>query len=276
MGLACFWTAGRGSRADDVAANEQERQFESKVRPILVQRCTECHGPKKQEGGLRLDQRASALRGNDAGPVILAGQPDESRLVQVIRYADDDVQMPPTEKLPEAEIDVLAEWIRNGAHWPAETDGGASTDGIPRREDGSIDFAQAVAAHWSYRPVTRPAMPATRTVEACGSLARNALDRFVAAALEEQGMSLSPQADRRTLIRRATFDLLGIPPTYGEVAAFVADPAPDAYERLIDRLLASPTRRVTSSRRTASTPTRTPIATTSSARSTPTRRTTAS
>ena len=236
MSLVCLSTTGRSSRADDTAVAEQERHFETRVRPILAQRCAECHGMKKQEGGLRLDQRAAALRGNDAGPVIVAGQPDESRLVQVIRYADDDVQMPPTEKLPAAEIDLLTDWIRNGAHWPAAADGGATTDGVPRREDGSIDFAQAVAAHWSYRPVTRPSVPQVAAAADC----RNTLDQFVVAQLEERGMSLSPQADRRTLIRRATFDLLGIPPTYEEVAAFVADPAPDAYEQLIDRLLASP------------------------------------
>lgn len=234
--LACSSALAPSARADDAAA-DAEQFFEAKVRPILVARCVECHGPDKQEAALRLDARVFALRGNDSGPVIVAGNPDESRLVQVIRYADDDVQMPPAEKLPDEELAVLTEWVRSGAFWPEGDDAALSNHGgIPRLPDGSIDFARAAETHWAYRPVSLPAAPDVANAAAC----RTALDRFVVAKLESQGLALSPEADRRTLIRRACFDLLGLPPTYEEVEAFVHDPAPDAWAQLIDRLLASP------------------------------------
>lgn len=223
-------------RADDAQA-DAEQFFESQVRPILVARCLECHGPEKQEAGLRLDVRSLAMLGSDSGPVIVADKPDESRLVQVIRYAEDDVQMPPSEKLPEAEINVLTEWVQRGALWPDGNDAAPSDHGgIPRTPDGSIDFARAADTHWAYRPVALPPVPEVNDPSAC----RTVVDRFLVASLDAQGLSLSPQADRRTLIRRAYFDLLGIPPTYDQVQAFMNDPAPDSWEQLIDRLLASP------------------------------------
>ena len=235
IGLA-FCAASVPTRADDAAA-AADRFFEAKVRPLLVARCVECHGPDKQEAALRLDARVFAMRGNDSGPVIVAGKPDESRLIQVVRYADDDVQMPPSEKLPDEELAILTEWIRSGAAWPDTNDAApADHGGIPRLPDGSIDFARAAETHWAYLPIERPPLPDVANAAAC----RTALDRFIVAQLESQGLSLSPEADRRTLIRRAYFDLVGVPPTYEEVESFVNDPAPDAWEQLIDRLLASP------------------------------------
>ncbi|HJZ59316.1 MAG TPA: DUF1549 domain-containing protein, partial [Gemmataceae bacterium] len=200
--------------------------FEKNVRPVLVEKCLTCHGPEKAKGELRLDTREAVLKGGSRGPAIMPGKPKDSRLVAAVRQADEDLKMPPTGKLPEREIAALEKWVELGAPWPEKLKL-APPDAI----------ARAAASHWAFKPVARPAVPAIPNPQ---SAIRNEIDRFVVAKLSDNKLSLSPRVDKRALIRRATFDLTGLPPTPEEVEVFVADDSPDAYEKLIDRLLASP------------------------------------
>ncbi len=205
-----------------------EEFFETKVRPLLVKRCVGCHGPEKQQGEVRLDSRA-AVMGGSAGPLVLPGKVAESRILQVVRFSDDDTQMPPKGKLPAEEIAVLTEWVRLGAPWPA------SADAPKVVGPTGYDFERLGQEHWAFRPVVKPVPPDVRS-----AVSESPVDRFVLARLEAAGLSLSPPADKRTLLRRVTFDLTGLPPTADEAAAFEADDAPDAFARVVDRLLASP------------------------------------
>jgi hypothetical protein len=211
-----------------LAQGSDEEFFEAKVRPVLADRCFECHGEKKQQGEVRLDRKAVVFGDGPAGPLVVAGKPEESRLLQVIAHDPADTQMPPKAKLPDAEIAVLTEWVKRGAPWPDAPAAGPAT--------GKDDGAKAESEHWAFRPVVKPVPPEVKGVAS----ASGPVDRFLLAKLEQQGFGYSPQADRRTLIRRVYFDLVGIPPTAAEVAAFEADPSPDAWEKVVDRLLSSP------------------------------------
>lgn len=194
--------------------------FENKIRPVLVEVCFKCHGGDKDSGSLRVDSRAALLKGGDTSPAIVPNKPAESLLLKAIQHADDDLKMPPDRRLPDETIVAFETWIAAGAPWP-ETKTGAFQ----------------AKRHWAFQPIVRPAAPETRILK---SEIRNGVDAFVAQKLEEANWSLSPTADRRTLIRRATIDLLGLPPAWEEIVEFERDDSPDAYERLIDRLLASP------------------------------------
>jgi hypothetical protein len=204
--------------------------FESKVRPVLAESCFQCHGPKKQRGGLRLDSRAAALAGGDQGPALVPGQPDKGLLLKAVRH-EDDLKMPPTKKLPREQVAALTRWVQMGAPWP-----GADTAAPAAPARAGFQISDKDRAHWAFQPVRRPAVPAVKD-RAWG---RNPIDAFILAGLEAKGLRPNPPAGRRELIRRAYYDLTGLPPTPAEVEAFVADPRPDAYERLVDRLLASP------------------------------------
>jgi hypothetical protein len=206
-----------------MAGDEDVRFFETDVRPVLVEHCQKCHGPKKQESGLRLDSRQAILKGGDRGPAVVPGKPDESVLLGAVRYMG-DVQMPPNGKLADKQIEALRQWVRLGLPWPESSP--ASVDKL----------AEARRRHWAFQPVAHPAPPIVRD----GRWEQTPIDRFVLAKLEAAGLAPSPPADRRTFIRRVTYDLTGLPPTPEEVDAFVADSAPDARAKLIDRLLASP------------------------------------
>jgi hypothetical protein len=199
-------------------------QFEKHVRPVLIDKCITCHGAKKQRGGLRLDSRKAILDGGASGPAMVPGQPDKSLLLKAIRR-DGELKMPPKETLSPAAVAALSDWIRLGAPWPAATKSSPSVSAV----------SLARKQHWSFRPVRRPDLPVVRNA----LLARTPIDRFVLAKLEGKGLSLSREVNRRILVRRLTFDVIGLPPTPEEVEAFVADGRPDAYERLVDRLLAS-------------------------------------
>ncbi len=221
------WASGdEPTPRDDPAALEF---FEAKVRPLLVGRCQSCHGGGKVKGGLRLDAKAEAMAGGPSGPAIVPGKPGESLLVEAINYGD-ALQMPPKSKLPPEEIATLTRWVEQGAYWPS----GPASSSAPGQVK-PFDLRER-ARHWSLRPVRHPSPPAVKDV----AWPINPIDRFLLARLEAKGIGPAPEADRRTLIRRVTFDLIGLPPTPGEVEAFVDDPAADAYERLVDRLLASP------------------------------------
>ncbi|MBI1915211.1 MAG: PSD1 domain-containing protein [Planctomycetes bacterium] len=203
------------------------------VLPILLRRCTVCHGLRRQEACLDLHTRAAMLRGGKSGPAIVPGKPEESLLLKKIRSG----QMPPRDRLVEAsvkpvepaEIDVLVHWIAAGAPEVAVTPDVATTKPDPLVTDKDRDF-------WSFRPPRPVAVPAVRHADRV----RNLIDAFILQKLEQKGLRFSPEADRLTLLRRAYFDLTGLPPEPAEVQAFLADSAPDAYERMIDRLLASP------------------------------------
>ena len=196
--------------------------FESEVRPVLVRHCVKCHGPEKQKGGLRLDSPAGWEAGGDSGPAVVPGRPEDSLLVKAVGGSDDKLRMPPGKKLSPREVASLTRWVKAGAAAPRDV-GPGRLGGLTREE---------AAGWWSFRPVARPAVPPPA--------ADNPIDAFVVAKLSDRKLTLSPPADRRTLIRRATYDLTGLPPTPAEVDAFVSDPAPDAYARVVDRLLASP------------------------------------
>jgi hypothetical protein len=209
-------------QAATAADDEALTHFEKSVRPVLVENCLKCHGAEKHEGGLRLDTRESALKGGDTGPAIVPHEPDKSLLVTAIRQTD-DLQMPPDQKLTDAQIAAVERWVKLGAPWP-------------KAPLAAPQVANAARTHWAFQPVTDPVPP----VPGNHPQPANPIDAFIAAKLAQAGLVPSPRADRRTLIRRATFDLLGLPPTQDEVEAFVRDDDPKAYEKLIDRLLASP------------------------------------
>jgi mono/diheme cytochrome c family protein len=199
--------------------------FVDRVRPVLEQKCFTCH-TDDQRGGLRLDSREAMLAGGGRGPAIVPGNPEESLIVSAIRHADPDLQMPRNgEPLGEEEIAGIVAWIQAGAEW-ADV---AAPLAIPRRA-----VTDEERSFWSFRPLSRPAIP-----EVADDWAQTDVDRFVLAVLREQGLTPVGPADKRSLIRRATYDLIGLPPTPEEIEAFLADDAPDAFDKVVDRLLAS-------------------------------------
>jgi cytochrome c553 len=233
--LAMVQPALDGAAASEPAATPMPADadgvafFEAKVRPILVDKCYRCHSAeaKKLKGGLYLDSRAGLLTGGDTGPAIVPGDAERSLLIKAVRYGDPDLQMPPKERLPPEAVAALAAWIARGAPDPRTAPPAGAKKGV--------DYA-AAREHWAYRPLATPALPAVKDA----AWARTPIDRFVLARLEAAGLKPAPPASRRALIRRLSFDLAGLPPSPEEVDAFIADPAPDAVERLVDGLLASP------------------------------------
>lgn len=226
LGLA---TDSPSVQAEEAASAEAIAFFEKEIRPILVRRCYECHSAeaKTLQAGLRVDSRAAMLAGGDSGPAIVPGQAEASLLIEAVQFGD-GLQMPPEGKLPAAEIALLTEWVGRGAPFPPES-------AAPVRPQSGIDWDEA-RRFWSFQPLRETPAPAvSRPV-----WVERKIDAFVLAKLDQNGLAPSPPADKRTLLRRATFDLVGLPPSPEETAAFLADDAPDAYERLIDRLLASP------------------------------------
>ncbi|HTU25883.1 MAG TPA: PSD1 and planctomycete cytochrome C domain-containing protein [Pirellulales bacterium] len=203
--------------------------FEQNVRPILEQRCFKCHSAKaeKLQGGLHLDSRPGWQQGGDSGPVIVPGKPEESLLVRALRYDDkESTQMPPEGKLPEREIALLTQWVERGAPDPREEAAGAAK----KRE---INLAEE-RKHWAYQPLGFAQPPTVKNEAWC----RTPIDRFVLGKLEEKGIAPNGPIERRKLIRRVYFDVIGLPPAPEAVETFVADTAPDAYEKLVDRVLA--------------------------------------
>src|SRR5438105_3641040 len=205
--------------------------FEKKIRPLLAQNCYECHSVtgKEIKGGLRLDTPEGITRGGENGAILAPGNPDGSKLIQAVRQTSGELKMPPKRKLTDQQIADLTEWVKLGAPMPAAAPVVASA---PRQEK---DLTEARKA-WQYqKPQDHPA-PAVKNA----AWVKSPIDAFIAAKLEEKGLSPAAPADKRTLIRRATIDLIGLPPTPEAVEAFVADNSPDAFARVVDRLLASP------------------------------------
>ncbi len=222
---ASVFAADRGPSADEPAA--KVRFFENQIRPLLAKRCFKCHGEERQQGGLRVDAGANLLKGGESGPSVVPGKPNESLLIESIRY--ESLEMPPDGQLPAEEIALLEKWVADGAVWPEH-------DAKLRDVAAPSGITEEDRQWWAFQPVSRPEVPA----EFGDGWARNEIDRFVARNLARNDLKPAPEADRRTLIRRLSFDLTGLPPTPEEVEAFVTDPATDAYERLIDRMLDSP------------------------------------
>jgi hypothetical protein len=229
--------AGEGGGADRAAPSftaGQVRFFEQEVRPILEARCLKCHGGgPKVRGGFRLDSRAAVLEGGDLGPAVVLDQPEQSLLLQAIRYQE--LEMPPGGKLPPGEVEVLTRWVKDGLPWTSQATPAPASGPAATTPAGSEAIA-AARHQWSHQPVARPPVPAVKDRAWC----RTPIDAFLLARLEAQGLRPAPEADRVTLIRRLTHDLTGLPPTPEEVDAFLQDRTPDAYERLVERLLASP------------------------------------
>ncbi len=218
--------------AESPAVDTQAAKFfETKVRPILVARCYQCHGPQsKTEGNLRLDSRAALLKGGDIGPAIKPGDPKGSLLIDAINHGD-VVQMPPKTKLPAEEIADLTAWIAQGAPWPD-----SPQPGPPPAAGNTVGISDEDRAFWAFQPPAEPEVPTVKNT----AWPQGVLDAFVLAPLETHGLRPAPPADKRKWIRRATFDLHGLPPTPEEVEEFLADASSDASAKVIDRLLASP------------------------------------
>jgi hypothetical protein len=203
--------------------------FEKEVRPILAKRCYSCHSAtaKKIQGGLRLDSRAAALAGGDTGPAVVPKDLKESLLIDAIHWGD-LYQMPPKTKLPEEEIATLTRWVELGAPWPEEQVAGA-------RDANAFDLAGRKASHWCWQPIVDQPPPSVEH----GAWVKSPIDQYILARLEAAGLTPNASAEKRTLIRRAYFDLIGLPPTPEQVAAFVQDESPQAFAKVVDELLAS-------------------------------------
>lgn len=204
--------------------------FERRIRPLLVKHCYECHSGEAEtlQGGLRLDSRAGLLKGGDLGPALIPGDAKRSLLIEAVHYDGENVQMPPSGRLPDDEIADLVSWVTRGAPFPGSSD-------VTLASDQTIDFEEA-RNFWSFQPVRRHELPEVRDAD----WPQQRMDRFVLARLEQDGLRPSPPAERGTLLRRISFDLVGLPPTPEEVQAFENDATPDAYARVVDRLLDSP------------------------------------
>lgn len=229
-GLLCgwvLWCCGATCLAAEPAPEALEF-FEKRVRPILVEHCHKCHAGQESKGGLRLDSGAALLKGGDTGPAIVPGNPEAGTLIEAVRYDPDGYQMPPTGKLSDDAIAALVEWVRQGAVWP-------QGEGEPVAGGAEFNLEERLQ-HWSFQPLQVIDPPVTQD----SAWAQSPIDRFILARLEAQRLSPSPPVDRHLLLRRLSFDLIGLPPTWEEVDAFARDTRPDAWERAIDRLLASP------------------------------------
>jgi mono/diheme cytochrome c family protein len=247
--LAClltWWAAALSAfaQADEtpknitppVAASQQVggQFFEKHIRPLFVQQCYECHGPDAGDGdgALRLDSLAGLLRGGKSGPAITPGDPTRSLLILAVKH-DGAVAMPPKRKLDQQAIDALTAWVRMGAPWPGENVGTA------RPSDAAVatdEWNEQARNFWAFQQPRRPAPPQVRDE----TWSRTAIDRFLREKLDAAGLTPAPRADKRALLARVTFDLVGLPPSEAERHAFLSDDAPDAFARVVDRLLASP------------------------------------
>ncbi len=228
------WGVVHGADANGVPGKFSRAQvefYQNKIRPILAENCYKCHSHEadKIKGGFVLDSREGLLNGGEDGPVITPGDPEKSLLIKAVRHEVEDLQMPPKKKLPDEQIALLFEWVKMGAPY-SETSAAAGTTPKSRK------ITHEDRRWWSFQPVRELKLPEVKD----GGWSRNGIDKFILARLQTEGLRPAPEADKRTLVRRAYFDLIGLPPGAEEVERFVADQAPDAYEKLIDGLLCSP------------------------------------
>ena len=226
--LAGALLAGLSASAQTLTP-DQSQFFENKIRPILVNDCYKCHSSEapKLKGGLSLETRQGWVTGGDTGPAIVPGDPDHSLLIKAVRYTDEDLQMPPKgAKLSDEDVAVLVTWVKMGAPDPR----------VAGIAGGIQSTNKAMRDHWAFKPIQNPPVPQVTDPD----WVKTPIDAFILAKLETNGMKPNPPADKRTLIRRATFDLIGLPPTQDEIRDFLADNSPDAFAKVVDRLLASP------------------------------------
>jgi len=208
-------------------ASDSADFFETRIRPILANNCYSCHAAS-QLGGLRLDSREAILKGGKSGAALVPGDPDKSILIQAVRQTNPKLKMPMGGKLKDQEIEDLAAWVKAGANWPASV--------APIKSSSTYVITPEQRAFWSFQPLKQPATPALKDA----TWAKTDIDRFVLAKLEHEGMKPVRATDKRTLIRRATLDLTGLPPTIEEIEAFEKDTSSEAFAKVVDRLLASP------------------------------------
>jgi hypothetical protein len=216
-------------RADDFSQQQLEI-FEKRIRPLLVEHCLQCHGPEKQEGGFNLVTRESLIKGGDSGSALVAGKPNESLLIEAVEYLSEP-KMPPSGKLSAEKIEHLRWWVESGAAWPKDSQ---LSEGAAIAH--SFRITEQQKQWWAFQPCGDVRPPEVRAAE----WPRNDLDRFVLAKLEKAGVAPATAADRGAWLRRATFDLTGLPPTPEEVAAFLSDTSDRAFEKVVERLLDSP------------------------------------
>lgn len=208
------------------AITPQETEFfEKSIRPVLVEQCYKCHGPEKQKAALRVDSREAILKGTDIGKVVVLGKPEESDFIKSLKHTGESKMPEKADKLSDAQIDAMSQWIKMGMPWP-ESDK-PSTPGA----------AELAKLHWSYQPIKKDTVPPK--VQDAAHWGKTPVDQFILAGLEAKKITPSPMASKRTLIRRATYDLTGLPPTLAEIEAFEKDASPDAFAKVVDRLLAS-------------------------------------
>lgn len=233
VSLFLFFTANVVSAAEKVNANapkdlKQLHFFEKEIRPLLIKHCLECHGEKKQKGELRLDSLKAILKGGESGPAIVPGKSGESILVEAINF--ESFEMPPEQKLKDKEIAALTRWVNEGAYWPE------NAGHVIKQRNNETFFSEEDRNFWVFQPVKQPKIPQVNAQ----AWSKNPVDAFIYERLKKEGLAPAGEADRTTLIRRAYYDLLGLPPTVEQVNAFVNDSSPDAWSRLIDELLESP------------------------------------
>ncbi|HVV70079.1 MAG TPA: PSD1 and planctomycete cytochrome C domain-containing protein, partial [Verrucomicrobiae bacterium] len=231
VGFVLIWYSNAATAAEPAPAARSavsstpsaKVDFARDIQPIFSKECYECHGPNKQKGGLRLDQKEAALKGGDTGALLIAGKSPDSLLVQAVTGTKADLERMPKKRDPltPEQVGLLRAWIEQGANWP---------------ETGPVATKKEWRHHWAFSPPVRPNPPRV----AARNLVRNPIDAFVLARLEQERMQPATEADRTTLLRRLSLDLVGLPPTPEEVDAFVSDRDPDAYEKQVERLLASP------------------------------------
>ena len=224
--VAALFAAGFGALR--AAEPSEETFFETKIRPLLMEHCIECHGEKKHKGGLRLDSKTGWQKGGDSGATLIPGAPESSLLIKAVRRMDKELQMPPKKPLSEQEVLALEHWIKIGAPDPRRQTSANAVLSAPTIAEGRD--------HWAFQPVTMPVAPVSPT----DTWSKTDIDRFILDRLQRSGLQPSTASDRRSLLRRATFDLLGLPPSQSEVDAFESDTSSDAFAKVVDRLLASP------------------------------------
>lgn len=211
-----------------LADKQREEFFEQKIRPLLVANCYDCH-TAAESGGLRLDSREALLKGGASGSAMLPGNPEDSLLIQAVSHTHKSLKMPEGKpKLKDAEIANLRQWVKEGAYWPANS--------ASAKTSGEYVITPQQKSHWAYQPINPRQIPSTTNQQ----WPHNEIDRFILSKLEASGLNANPQADKRTLLRRATFDLTGLPPTPEQTESFLADRSPEAFAQVIQRLLASP------------------------------------
>ncbi len=216
--LACFNCAASAWAAPPDEGEKVAEFFELHIRPVLAGTCFKCHGGESTSGGLRVDSREALVAGGERGPAIVPGRPQESLLIRALRHADDSVQMPPDEQLAATTVSAFADWIQSGAEWP----------------ESDVNHPFQVERHWAFRPLGNPTAPPS------AQDSPQPIDRFLAARLQQESLTPVGPADRAALLRRAYFDLIGLPPEPEEIAHFLDDDSPDALASVVERLLASP------------------------------------